>query len=230
GGPGGPGGPGPGGPGAPVGFASPGAPEAPGPGGGASASAGTAGPRPWWRWPWWRRAGGPRRSTLLAPPTGDGWDILVNGLAEALWATDAARRAGPPRRAGETAGPGGAREAFEKAQRDAAEEFAAALDRADERDRLVMVCVDLADRLRVHHAGLFAVLRDGLAEVGVTLTVADGERFDATRHRAIGREPTEDPERHMTVARTQLCGVTDRDRRIRTPEVVVYAEAEQGDA
>jgi hypothetical protein len=128
------------------------------------------------------------------------------------------------------AGPAEAREVFERARRDGAAAFEAVMERAGERDRLVEVCVDLADRLRVHHAGLWALLREGLAGAGVTLTVVDGERFDATRHRAIGREPAGDPASHLTVARTQLCGVTDRGREIRIPEVVVYMEEGRSDA
>ncbi|GAA1254714.1 hypothetical protein GCM10009677_00580 [Sphaerisporangium rubeum] len=119
-------------------------------------------------------------------------------------------------------------EVFARAQAEAAAAFAAVEARAGEWDRLVMVCVDLADRLRVHDAGLFAVLRSGLEEVGVTLAEVDGERFDRKRHRAVGREPTGEPGRHMTVAHTQLCGVTDRDRQVRLPAVVVYVEAGEG--
>ncbi|MFC6084857.1 hypothetical protein [Sphaerisporangium aureirubrum] len=147
------------------------------------------------------------------------------------WPRDTAPEPEPagPVAGGEVA-PGDARAAFEQAQKDGAAAFEAVLARAGERDQLVMACVDLADRLRVHHAGLWALLRDGLEGVGVTLAVVDGERFDAKRHRAIGREPTDDPGLHMTVAHTQLCGVSDRDREIRIPEVVVYAEKRPADA
>ena len=153
----------------------------------------------WWRWPWWPSSG--KREPEPDPQV-------------------------DPSPSQDQPDP---REGFARAQAGAAAAFAAMEARAGEWDRLVMVCVDMADRLRVHDPGLFAVLRRGLEEVGVTLAEVDGERFDRKRHRAVGSEPAGEPGRHMTVAHTQLCGVTDRGRCVRLPAVVVYVEADHGD-
>ena len=93
--------------------------------------------------------------------------------------------------------------------------------RAD-RERLVEVCADLADRLRDRQSALYKALARDLGSVGVTVEAPDGEPFDAARHHAVGTEPTPDASRHLTIAETMRLGYTDRDTQVRPPEVIVY--------
>lgn len=94
-------------------------------------------------------------------------------------------------------------------------------DDAD-RDVLVQACIELSDRLRDANPALWRRLCRGLAAIGVETVVVDGQRFDPEAHDAVGREPTAEPDRHLTVASTEFCGFTDRGRLLRRPEVVVY--------
>ena len=93
--------------------------------------------------------------------------------------------------------------------------------RAD-RERLVEVCADLADRLRDRQPALYKALARDLRSVGVTVEAPDGEPFDAARHHAVGTEPAPDASRHLTIAETMRLGYTDRDAQVRPPEVIVY--------
>jgi hypothetical protein len=93
---------------------------------------------------------------------------------------------------------------------------------AADREALVQACIDLSDRLRDANPALWRRMCRGLAAVGVEVLVADGQRFDPDTHDAVGREPTADAARHLTVATTEFCGFTDRGRLLRRPEVVVY--------
>ena len=66
-------------------------------------------------------------------------------------------------------------------------------------------------------------LVDVLAEAGVTrIEVAGGERFDSSRHRAVGRVGTSDDTSHNRVAKTTRPGYVDRGKRLRYPEVLVF--------
>jgi hypothetical protein len=94
-------------------------------------------------------------------------------------------------------------------------------DDAD-RDVLVQACIELSDRLRDANPALWRRLCRGLAAIGVETVVVDGQRFDPETHDAVGREPTAEPDQHLTVASTEFCGFTDRGRLLRRPEVVVY--------
>ncbi|PVZ09954.1 nucleotide exchange factor GrpE [Actinomycetospora cinnamomea] len=102
-------------------------------------------------------------------------------------------------------------------------------DAAGERDALIALCIDLADRLRTTAPGLRARLHRGLAEVGVVPLEPDGRPFDRARHDAVDREPTTDPARDRTVASTERPGYADRGRVLRRPEVVVHALEHPGD-
>ena len=92
-----------------------------------------------------------------------------------------------------------------------------------ERTALVLLCIDLADRLRGAGPGLRARLHRGLADVGITPLEPDGLPFDGTHHDAVDREPTTDPARDRTVASTERTGYLDHGRVLRRPEVVVSA-------
>lgn len=99
-----------------------------------------------------------------------------------------------------------------------------------DRRRLVMLCIDVADRLRTENPALHNRLNRGLAEVGVTVLVPDGEPFDRRRHDAVAVEPSPTPERDRTVANTELLGYLDRGGLLRRPEVIVYsAEGASGE-
>lgn len=91
-----------------------------------------------------------------------------------------------------------------------------------DRDVLVQACIELSDRLRDANPALWRRLCRGLAAIGVETVVVDGQRFDPEAYDAVGREPTAEPARHLTVANTEFCGFTDRGRLLRRPEVVVY--------
>jgi hypothetical protein len=97
----------------------------------------------------------------------------------------------------------------------------AAGDRArEERDRLVEVCMTVADQTA--SGMLREQVEDALEEIGVTTFSADDERFDPSRHEASGVTPTDDPERDGLVAETERHGYLDGDEVIRPARVVVW--------
>jgi hypothetical protein len=98
----------------------------------------------------------------------------------------------------------------------------AALD--DERRALRDLVVYAYDRTT--SAGVRARLAEGLRTVGVEVVAPDGEPFDPARHEAGGTEPTTDPDRHGTVAETEVVGLVDRGLVVRDPVVVVYRLSE----
>lgn len=73
-------------------------------------------------------------------------------------------------------------------------------------------CLELADRLRDPYLALWERLQRSLAEIGVQVLLADGEPFDPEQHDAVGRAPTADPARHLTVANTDFLGYRDHLR------------------
>lgn len=93
--------------------------------------------------------------------------------------------------------------------------------RDGDRAVLVRACMDVSDA--VPSAALREQLVDALAEVGVVpVEVAAGERFDSSRHRAVGRVQTSDRACHDLVARTERAGYVDRGKRLRYPDVLVF--------
>jgi hypothetical protein len=95
-----------------------------------------------------------------------------------------------------------------------------AIDADAERRALVDLIIYAYDRTT--SSGVRARLAEGLAVVGVDVVHPEGEAFDPSRFEAGGTEPTDDPERHGTVAETEIAGFTDRGSVIRDPVVVVY--------
>lgn len=93
----------------------------------------------------------------------------------------------------------------------------AALDR----DRLVAICLDLADRLRDVDPALWSRLHRQLEDVGVVAVVPDGMPVDDAEVDVVGREDTDAADRDGLVARTEFCGYRDRGRLVRRPQVVV---------
>lgn len=91
-----------------------------------------------------------------------------------------------------------------------------------DRDRLVQVSVDLADRLRDRQPALYKSLRRDLESVGVEVLAPDGERFDPQRHNAVGTEPAAEPRQHLVIAETMRLGYADRGTEVRAPDVIVY--------
>jgi hypothetical protein len=91
-----------------------------------------------------------------------------------------------------------------------------------DRDRLVQVSVDLADRLRERQPALYKSLRRDLESVGVEVLAPDGERFDPQRHNAVGTEPAAEPGQHLVIAETMRLGYADRGTEVRAPDVIVY--------
>jgi hypothetical protein len=93
--------------------------------------------------------------------------------------------------------------------------------RDGDRAALVRACMDVSDA--VPSPALREQLVDALAEVGVVpVEVAAGERFDSSRHRAVGRVRTSDRACHDLVAKTERAGYLDRGKRLRYPEVLVF--------
>jgi hypothetical protein len=93
--------------------------------------------------------------------------------------------------------------------------------RNEDRAVLVRACMDVSDA--VPSAALREQLVDALAGVGVVpVEVATGERFDSSRHRAVGRVGTSDRACHDLVAKTERAGYVDRGKRLRYPEVLVF--------
>jgi molecular chaperone GrpE len=90
----------------------------------------------------------------------------------------------------------------------------------EERDRLVEICLTIADQTA--SGMLREQVEDALEEVGVIAFSADGERFDPSRHEAAGVTPTDDPEREGLVAETERPGYLDGDEVIRPARVVVW--------
>jgi hypothetical protein len=97
---------------------------------------------------------------------------------------------------------------------------------ADRLNRLVRGMVELVEQLpsdsaryRVHRL---------LADAGIDKFSADGELFDAARHTIVDVEPTVDPHRSRTVARTIRPGYTDGPTVVQTARVLVYKETLQG--
>jgi molecular chaperone GrpE (heat shock protein) len=91
------------------------------------------------------------------------------------------------------------------------------------RDRatLIKACLDVSDLL--DSDALREQILDALAEVGVRpVVVAAGEPFDSSRHRAVGTVPTTDAAFHNLVAGTERAGFSDRGRRLRWPDVLVF--------
>lgn len=99
---------------------------------------------------------------------------------------------------------------------DIASESALAQERRTLRD-LVLYAYD-----RTTSAGVRARLAEGLRTVGVEVVRPDGEPFDPGRYEAGGIEPTTEPDRHGTVAETEVAGFTDRGVVVREPVVVVF--------
>jgi molecular chaperone GrpE len=91
---------------------------------------------------------------------------------------------------------------------------------ARERALLIEACIEVADQSGSEM--LRERVEEALAGAGVHAVRVDGEPFDEERHRAVGRVPTEEPDRHGIVAVTQVQGYADGQRIIRKPEVLVY--------
>lgn len=102
----------------------------------------------------------------------------------------------------------------------AAEEKAVAEAVAEERARLVELCVDLHDWLPGE--GLRDRVMHTLEQAGVDLVTGEGEPFDPLVHEAAGETPTTDDELDSRVASTQRVGYRDRGRLVREPVVLVY--------
>jgi hypothetical protein len=89
------------------------------------------------------------------------------------------------------------------------------------RSALITACIEVSDR--VESAALREQLMDALADAGVTaVDVPEGDYFDPSCHRAVGRIHTPDRHCHNRVATTERTGFMDRDRRLRCPDVLVF--------
>ena len=93
---------------------------------------------------------------------------------------------------------------------------------AEERRRLVELCIELSDRLADGNLALAGRVHRGLAEVGVEVVEPDGFLFDRREHDALHAEPAPSPEQVRTVASTARIGFVDRGEVLRRPGVVVY--------
>lgn len=93
---------------------------------------------------------------------------------------------------------------------------------ADQRRLLVESLIGLADLVRDSNEALWERISDALAAVGVTTVIPDGGSFDTAQHDAVDRQPTADPDLHMTIASTDMAGYRDGGRWLRRPQVVVY--------
>lgn len=89
-------------------------------------------------------------------------------------------------------------------------------------DRRALIELCLYARDRVSSAAAAERIDAGLAELGVQSVRPDGEPFDPARHEAASTVPTSDPDRHDTVAETEMPGYSDRGEVIRVPVVAVY--------
>jgi len=100
-----------------------------------------------------------------------------------------------------------------------------------DRDALLDICIDIADRVRDVDTALWQRIHRRLGEVGVHAVVPDGEPFDGDRFDPVGRADTADRHRQLTVAHTEFCGYVDGERVLRRPRVIVYRTEEVlGDA
>jgi len=91
-----------------------------------------------------------------------------------------------------------------------------------DREVLIAACVELGDL--VPSDALRRRVRDALEQAGVhAVEVEQGTPFDPAASRVVDRVPTTDPDLNNRVAGTERVGYIDRGRRIREPEVVVYA-------
>ncbi|UBU08840.1 nucleotide exchange factor GrpE [Nonomuraea gerenzanensis] len=87
-------------------------------------------------------------------------------------------------------------------------------------DRLVLACIELADQLTSE--ALRAQVHRALADAGVQVIAACGEPFSTLRHRAVDREPTDDPGRHGLVAAVVRPGYESGPEVLREAEVTVF--------
>ena len=95
-------------------------------------------------------------------------------------------------------------------------------DQDRERAALVKACMNVSD---LATGALREQLVGALIEAGVNpIDVPAGERFDSSRHHAVGRVVTKDRSLHNLVAETERTGYVDHGRRLRYPEVVVWAD------
>jgi len=88
----------------------------------------------------------------------------------------------------------------------------------------IQICVDIADRLRDAKPALWERLNEQLTKAGVDVVIPDGGPFDPEEHDSVGRQPTDDPALHLTVAETMFAGYRDRGTWLRRPEVIVYVK------
>ena len=94
-------------------------------------------------------------------------------------------------------------------------------DQDRERAALVTACVNVSD---VVTGAPREQLVDALIEAGVNpIEVPAGERFDSSRHHAVGRVVTNDRSLHNLVVETEKIGYVDYGRRLRYPDVLVWA-------
>lgn len=95
-----------------------------------------------------------------------------------------------------------------------------------DRDALVSICMDIADRRQDVDSGLWQRMHRLLGEVGVRAVVPDGEPFDEKLFEAVGRADTTDETLQLTVQSTRFCGYVDGHRLLRKPQVIVYRTEE----
>jgi GrpE len=94
-------------------------------------------------------------------------------------------------------------------------------DHDRERAALVKACVNVSDLVT---GAPREQLVDALIEAGVNpIEVPAGERFDSSRHHAVGRVLTSDRSLHNLVAEMERAGYVDHGRRLRYPDVLVWA-------
>jgi hypothetical protein len=99
---------------------------------------------------------------------------------------------------------------------------------ARDRATLVEACIAMSEL--VDSVALRERLDDVLADVGVSAVVArPGEAFDPSRFSAAGTVPTTDSRLDGAVASMERRGYSDRGKRLRYPEVIVYRSAESSD-
>jgi molecular chaperone GrpE len=94
-------------------------------------------------------------------------------------------------------------------------------DLVRDREALIGSCLYLYDIVR--DDALRERLRRALAQAGVSELDSVGERFDPSRHRAMGRVATDDPSLDGRIAEVERRGFSDRGRILRMPEVLVYS-------
>ncbi len=89
------------------------------------------------------------------------------------------------------------------------------------RAELVHAAIRFRDQLAERYPQLAAVLGDALRRSGVTELRAEGERFDVTRHDAVGTVSAPAADHHDRVAQTVRLGYADAEGVVRLPQVVV---------